>query len=126
MNEVLLNIISVIVTTVIVPLVTWSGAELIKLIQAKTKTVKDSEYLSVATNVVTNAVKTVFQTYVESLKKSGTFTKEAQAEALKQAKETVLCQLSEDVKAYITANFGDFNTWLTTQIESTINTLKNL
>lgn len=63
--------------------------------------------------------------YVESLKNSGSFDKEAQAIALSRARTTVISQINDDVKNYITANYGDFNTWLTNQIEATINTLKN-
>ena len=31
---------------------------------------------------------------------------------------------SEDIKNYIKTNFGDVDTWITTQIEASINTLK--
>ena len=125
MNEILLNIISIICTSVIIPLITWGGAELIKFIKTKTKNEKATEYLTLATQIVTNAVKVVFQTYVESLKKSGNFSKEAQVEALTKAKNIVLSQIGSDVKDYISNNYGDFNNWLEIQIESTINSLKN-
>lgn len=125
MNEILLNIISIICTSVIIPLITWGGAELIKFIKTKTKNEKATEYLTLATQIVTNAVKVVFQTYVESLKKSGNFSKEAQVEALTKAKNIVLSQIGSDVKEYISSNYGDFNNWLEIQIESTINSLKN-
>ena len=81
--------------------------------------------MTLATQIVTNAVKVVFQTYVESLKNSGNFTKEAQIEALTKAKNIVLSQIGSDVKEYISSNYGDFNNWLEIQIESTINSLKN-
>lgn len=125
MNEILINILSVVVTVVVIPLITWCGTELVKYIQTKTNNVKANEYLTMAANIVTNAVKAVFQTYVESLKKNGTFTKEAQDEALRQARDAVKRQINDDVRNYITTNYGDFNNWLTSQIESTINTLKN-
>ena len=125
MNEILLNVISIICTTVIIPLITWGGTELIKFIKTKTKNEKATEYLTLATQIVTNAVKVVFQTYVESLKNSGNFTKEAQIEALTKAKNIVLSQIGSDVKNYISDNYGDFNNWLEIQIESTINSLKN-
>ncbi|MDD3999418.1 MAG: hypothetical protein PHX62_00795 [Bacilli bacterium] len=125
MNEILINILSVIVTVVVIPLITWCGTELVKFIQTKTNNVKASENLTIATNIVTNAVKTVFQTYVEALKKNGSFSIDAQDEALRLAKDTVKRQINDDVRTYITANYGDFNTWLTSQIEATINTLKN-
>lgn len=125
MNEIIINIISVLVTAVIIPLITWGGTELIKLIQTKVKNEKATEYLTVASTIVMNAVKTVFQTYVDSLKKSGKFTKETQEEALFRAKEIVIRQINDETKEYIKSKYGSFEIWLNTQIESTIDTLKN-
>ena len=125
MNEVLLNILSVVVTAVILPLISYAGTRLITYLNSKIKDEKARELLTQATGVVTNAVRAVFQTYVESLKKSGNFGAEAQLEALNKAKDIALSQLSEEVKDYITKNYGDINNWLTTQIEATINLIKN-
>ena len=72
-----------------------------------------------------DAVKCVFQTYVEALKKEGIFNKDAQLIALNKTKDIVPAQLSDDIKNYINKNFGDINTWINTQIEASINTLKN-
>ena len=125
MNEILLNILSVVVTAVILPLISYAGTKLITYLNSKIADEKARELLSQATQVVTNAVRAVFQTYVESLKKSGNFGAEAQLEALNKAKDIALSQLSEEVKDYITTNYGDINNWLTTQIEATINLIKN-
>lgn len=125
MNDILINIISAVVTTVLLPLITWAGTKLIQYIGTKVKNEKAAALLSTATNVVLNAVRSVFQTYVESLKASGSFGSDAQVEALKKAKDIALSQLGEDVKEYITANFGNLDGWLTNQIESSINLLKN-
>ena len=125
MNEVLLNILSVVVTAVILPLISYAGTRLISYLNSKIKDEKAREILSQATAVVTNAVRAVFQTYVDSLKKSGNFGAEAQLEALNKAKDIALSQLSEEVKDYITKNYGDINNWITTQIEATINLIKN-
>ena len=57
--------------------------------------------------------------------KEGSFNKDTQLIDLNKAKDIVLAQLSDDVKDYINNNFGDVNTWITTQIEASINTLKN-
>ena len=125
MNEVLLNILSVVVTAVILPLISYAGTRLITYLNSKIKDEKSRELLIQATDVVTNAVRAVFQTYVDSLKKSGNFGVEAQFEALNRAKDIALSQLSDEVKNYITTNYGDINNWLTTQIEATINLIKN-
>lgn len=125
MNDILINIISAVVTTVLLPLITWAGTKFIQYITAKVKNEKTATMLSAATNIVLNAVRSVFQTYVESLKASGSFTKEAQFTALCKAKDIALAQFGDDVKDYITKTYGSLDGWLTNQIESTINLLKN-
>lgn len=125
MNEILINIISAVVTTVLLPLITWGGTKLIQLITTKLKNEKAAKYLAVATDIVLNAVRSVFQTYVESLKAQGKFDAHSQTVALQRAKDIALKQFTDDTKEYIQTNYGDIDEWLTTQIESTINLLKN-
>lgn len=125
MNEIILNIISVVVTAVILSLISYAGARLIAWLNAKIKDENAKLQLAVATDIVMNAVRSVFQTYVETLKKNGTFDKESQKVALIKAKDDALAQMSDEIKDYITKNYGDLETWITTQIESTINILKN-
>lgn len=125
MTEFLMNVITAVATAIILPLISVGGSKLITLINEKIKNAKAAEALSTAADIVTNAVRSVFQTYVEALKKTGSFDKEAQENALKKAKEVALSQMSEDVKDYITTNYGSLESWLTVQIEATINRLKN-
>ncbi len=125
MNEILLNIISVVVTAVIIPLISIGGTQLIKLINKKIQNTESAKHLTAATNIVLTAVRSVFQTYVETLKAQGKFDAHSQTVALTKAKDIALSQLTEDTKAYIKGNFGDLDSWLTNQIESTINLLKN-
>ena len=124
MNEILLNVLSVLLTAVILPLISIAGTQLIKFINSKIKNNELAKQLTTATTIVTNAVRVVFQTYVDSLKKNGSFDKEAQVEALTRAKNIALSQITEDTKSYIEENYGDFNNWLTIQIEA-IDLLKN-
>jgi hypothetical protein len=125
MNEIILNIISVVVTAIILPLISYAGARLITWLNTKIKDENAKQQLTVATDIVTNAVRSVFQTYVESLKKNGTFDKESQKAALIKAKNDALAQMTDEIKEYITKNYGNLETWIITQIESTINILKN-
>ena len=124
MNELLLNILSVVVSAVVLPLISLIGAKLVSFINTKISNEKASKLLTSATEIVTSAVRSVFQTYVEALKKAGTFDKESQLTALNQAKDIALSQMTDDIKEYISKNYGDLDSWLTTQIESTINLLK--
>lgn len=125
MNDILINVISAVVTTVLLPLITWAGTKLIQYIGTKVKNEKAAALLTTATTIVLNAVRSVFQTYVESLKASGSFNAEAQKTALSKAKDIALSQLGDDVKEYISSTYGNLDGWLTNQIESTINLLKN-
>lgn len=125
MNEILLNILSVAVTAIILPLISIVGGKLIYWLSAKIKNVKAENLIGTATEIVINAVKSVFQTYVDSLKKEGKFDKESQLIALNKAKNVAISQMTEEVKKFIRDNYGDLDAWLNTQIEATIDTLKN-
>ncbi len=125
MNEIVMNIISVVVTAVVIPLISIGGTQLIKLINKKIQNTEAAKHLTAATNIVLTAVRSVFQTYVETLKAQGKFDAHSQTVALTKAKDIALSQLTENTKAYIKENFGDLDSWLTNQIESTINLLKN-
>lgn len=125
MDSIVLNIISVVVTAVIIPLISLLGTKLYQLINNKIKDEKASKYLTDASNIVLDAVRSVFQTYVETLKNEGSFNKEAQLIALNKAKEIVLSQLSTDTQDYLKTNFGDVGEWILNKIEASINLLKN-
>lgn len=125
MNDILLNILSVVVTSIILPLITYAGARLIAFLNSKIKDENSKLLLTTATDIVVNAVRSVFQTYVESLKASGNFDKEAQLIALNKAKDIALEQMTDEVKNFISKNYGSVDAWLTTTIESTINLIKN-
>ena len=124
MNEIILSIISVVVTSVVLPLITLGGTKLIQLINQKIKDEKTRNLLTGLSTIVERAVRSVTQTYVDSLKKSGKFDQEAQLVALSLAKEEVLKEINEETRAFIETNYGNINDFVTTQIESTINLIK--
>ena len=124
MNEMLINIISVLVTAVVIPVISLLGAKLVSWLSTKIKNEKANKMIKTATEIVVSAVKTVFQTYVDALKKEGKFDKESQILALTKAKDIALSQMTEDVKEFIQTNYGELDLWLTIQIVATINTLK--
>ena len=124
MNELLLNILSVVITSIVMPLIIYLGKKLSAYLKTKTDNEKAQKLITDATNSVTLAVASTLQTYVDTLKKNGEFTKEAQNEAFKRAKETALKLIKDEAKNAITANFGDFNTWLVALIETKVKELK--
>lgn len=124
MNDIVLSIISIVVTTIVLPLISIAGTKLIKYIGEKTKDQTATRILTNITGIVERAVRTVFQTYVDSLKKSGEFDKEAQIRAYNLAKQEVMVELNQEAKDFIGQNYGDINTFIRNQIEATINILK--
>jgi len=125
MNDIIINIISVLVTSIVLPTITFLGIKLTSWLNTKIKGEKERTLLTGITEVVTRNVASTFQTFVESLKKENKFDDKAQSNALRYAKEQILKELSDEAIGYISDSFKDVNSWLTTQIESTIYTLKS-
>lgn len=124
MNEIIINVISVLVTSIVLPTITFLGIKLTSWLNTKIKDEKSRALLTGITEVVTRNVASTFQTFVESLKKENKFDEKSQSNALRYTKEQILKELSDEAIEYISDNFKDVNSWLTTQIESTIYNLK--
>lgn len=125
MNQILLNILAAIVTCIVLPLISFIGIKFTQWLNTKIKNDKGKALMERATQIVLDAVRCVFQTYVEALKKSGGFDQKAQIYSFNLAKDTALKQLGDDAKDYISENYGDLQEWLKTEIEASINKLKN-
>ena len=77
-----------------------------------------------ACSAVENAVKATNQTYVDSLKKNGTFTIENQKEAFQKSYETAINIMTQEAKDFIATAYGSLSAWLTTQIEAQVKNQK--
>lgn len=120
-TEVIISVVSVVLTAV----ASWLISKLIKWIDSKVENTETKNLLTSIVTTVSDVVKEVYQTYVESLKDGNIFSAEDQKTALNMAVEKLKTTLSDKAQEYISDNFGDLETWLTTQIEATIYTLKN-
>lgn len=125
MNQILLNILAAVTTCIVLPLISFLGIKLSQWLNTKIKDEKAKALFTKATEIVTNAVRTTFQTYVESLKNSGSFGKDEQLIALNKAKQIITSELTEELKAFISENYGDLQAWISNQIEASIYKLKN-
>lgn len=125
MNQILLNVLAAVTTCIILPLISFLGIRLSQWLSTKIKDEKAQALFTKAIGIVTNAVQVTFQTYVESLKNSGSFGKEEQAIAFDKAKAIIFSELTEELKTFITQNYGDLQKWITNQVEATIYKLKN-
>ena len=125
MNQILLNVLAAVTTCIILPLISFLGIKLSQWLSTKIKDEKAQALFAKAIGIVTNAVQVTFQTYVESLKNSGSFGKEEQAIAFDKAKAIITSELTEELKDFITQNYGDLQKWIANQVEATIYKLKN-
>lgn len=82
------------------------------------------KYTNMIYQTIVDCVIATNQTYVDSLKKSGSFDEAAQKEAFNRTMNAVLTILSDDAKDYITETTGDLNTYLTQMIEAYVKKCK--
>ena len=111
-------------TAVVFALVSWGLTLLTTWLRSKIKNKKIAELLSSILNIVTNAVKVVYQTYVENIKGTDEWTVDAQKKALQMALEKAKKQLSKDTIKFIEDTYGNLDDYLTNLIEATLYNLK--
>lgn len=127
----MLNYVLYVVLTVILPVVAKYAVDLIKtkikesnIISDATKNEDLSKIIEGALSDVMDAVLYINQVYVDSLKSSGKFDKEAQQEAFNRAYKEALNMISDEAKKVIEQLYGSFDKWLKLKIESSVNMAK--
>lgn len=127
----MLNYVLYVVLTVIMPVVATYAVNLIKakikesnIIADATKNEDLSKIVEGALSDVMDAVLYINQIYVDSLKSSGKFDKEAQTEAFNRAYAEAMNMISDEAKKVIEQLYGSFDKWLKLKIESSVNMAK--
>lgn len=127
----MLNYVLYVVLTVIMPVVATYAVNLIKakikesnIIADATKNEDLSKIVEGALSDVMDAVLYINQIYVDSLKSSGKFDKEAQTEAFNRAYTEAMNMISDEAKKVIEQLYGSFDKWLKLKIESSVNMAK--
>lgn len=82
---------------------------------------KYSEIIYGLENIVSKAVITTNQTFVNELKKQGKFDKEAMQEAYKRTYESIIASLSQSFFEYIDEENVDIDALLKNMIETSVN-----
>lgn len=123
-----IDLIKQIFEVCIIPLFGVLTVYITSLIQKKTKEITkeaDNEiankYINLLSETITQCVIATNQTYVESLKKSGSFDAEAQKEAFRRTYESVMKILTVEAKQYLANVYGDLDKYITSKIESEVN-----
>lgn len=78
-----------------------------------------------ANEIVSTCVLATTQTYVDALKKQDKFDADAQKQALKITSEAVFRFMSDEMKGYIEASYGDVEKYIASLIEAKIAQSKN-
>lgn len=105
-------------------LITVLGSVLIPLLINKYTTGKTNEMLTELNRIVTDAVKEVYQTYVEALKGTDGWTKEAQESALNKALAIVKANESPKLADWLNKHQSDAEAYIVSLIETAIYNLK--
>ena len=115
----------------IVPLLAVLTGYLVQWIKAKTteateKNQKDvfDKYITMLGETITKCVSATNQTYVDALKKAGSFDAEAQKHAFEMTLKAVLNLLGQDAIEYLGAIHSDLTDYLTTLIEAEVKAQK--
>jgi len=106
-------------------LLSWALAMGIKWITSKIKNKEVAGLIATIMTIATNAVKATYQSYVEGIKGTDGWTKDAQQQALQLALDTAKSELTVEALAYIQEQHGDIDAYLKTLFESILYDLKN-
>ena len=120
-QEILFSALGIIITG----LASWITTVAINWFNSKIKNKELATLAATILTVMTSAVKATYQSYVESIKGTDAWTKEAQEKALQMALETAKQELTVGAINYIQEQYGDVNDYLKTLIESILYDLKN-
>lgn len=126
-NSILYTFLSAVAPVIAYYIVNLLKAKILEstIIEEAIKNEAISNIIKDALSDVTDAVLHVNQTYVDSLKASGSFTEESQKEAFHKAYTEAVRLISSNTKEIIENVYGSFDEWLKSKIESSIKKVKN-
>lgn len=92
---------------------------------SKIKDKKVADMMNKALDIVTGAVKQVYQVFVEALKAEGKFDEAKQREAKEAAKAIIKKEMTPELVSFVNENYGVLEDWINNQIETVLYNLKN-
>lgn len=119
------EIVTQVVLAIIGVFISALGTVITYIVNKKIKDDKAKELLKGALDVVMGGVQYTYQTYVENLKGTSLWNKEAMETANQKAVEYIKNNLSADMVKYLQDNGKDINTWIKEQIEIAIKKSKD-
>lgn len=123
MNEAVFNLLMAVLTAAVTALSAFVAVFVKKKGEqaaAETNSTLLKDVIEEVTGIVDIAVSAVSQTYVDELKKAGSFDAEAQKQALAMALAACIKAISPAAKSFIEETYGDLAEYLTTYIEAAV------
>lgn len=109
---------------VVIPLVGAGVAYFIAWLKSKTKNETVKKYVDMLDDTIMNCVLATNQTYVDALKKAGTFDEEAQKQAFQLTYDAVVAVLSDEAQKYLSESVKDLKVYITNKIEAQVKVMK--
>ena len=106
--------------TILTGLAGWGISVLVAWLNSKIKSEKVRAALENTRDIITAAVSKTAQTFVDDLKKTGSFTDALKAEAHERTLACVKAQLTEEAAKLIRTTTNDLDTWLAAEIEKAV------
>ena len=116
------DILSTMITAVIVPGLLWLGKQAAVYLREKCKNDMLDKYLRIASECIVDAVAQVSQTFVDKVTE-GKWNVTAKNEAFELARITAMENLGITGQKLITEALGDFDKWVATKIEAEVKRL---
>ena len=122
-----LNIVAKIFEVAIFPILAAATLYVVSLIKIKkqellekTKNETTRKYIEMLDKTITECVIATNQTYVESLKKQGSFDLDAQKEAFRLTYEAIMSILTDEAHEYLNEAVKDLTSYITNKIEAEV------
>ena len=128
MNEFFSTLLQAVLVAAVPVIAAFASKGFVALAQylgVKVENATFAKYADQIAKAVSTAVIYVAQTYVDELKKSGTFTEENQKIAMQKALEDEKKQLTQEALEFIEITYGDITEYLTSKLEAEVKIQKN-
>ena len=123
MNEFFSTLLQAVLVAAVPVIAAFASKGFVALAQylgVKVENATFAKYADQIAKAVSTAVIYVAQTYVDELKKSGTFTEENQKIAMQKALEVAKKQLAQEALEFIEITYGDITEYLTSKLEAEV------
>ena len=126
-KDILQQVLYVVITVVVPIFVTYLVNLIRSFVQKTTENIKNEKIrtlIGYAGDAISLSVSTVSQTYVDALKKQGTFNAEAQSIAKRMAVDKAKALITKEMKNAIETVYTNFDSYLENYIEGIVRASK--